>query len=109
MYSSVRTAGTLPERKSVDHDDVRSADDSITGSIGKLVPRVGGSDLDAGGQSRLDGADLVCELLTGEVSAVESFGTHGDGVDRVLVLLGDVGDGLEVLLERFLNIRPSKR
>jgi hypothetical protein len=108
-YSSVLAAGTLPEGEGVDHNYVRSADNGIAGSIGKLIPRVGGSNLDAGWQSRLDSADLVCELFAGEVSAVEGLGTDGDSVDRVLVLFGNVGDGLEVLLERLLNIRPMKR
>jgi hypothetical protein len=35
---SVLTAGTLPEGEGVYHDDVGSTDNSITGSIGKLVP-----------------------------------------------------------------------
>ena len=104
---SIVLAGALPESKCVDHDDIRSTDDGIAGSISKFVPRVGGSDLDALGQLGLDGADLVLELLAGEVSTVESLGTNGYGVDAVGVLLGNVGDGLEILVEGLFDIGPS--
>jgi hypothetical protein len=36
--SGVLTTGTLPEGKGVYHDDVRGANDSVTGSVGELVP-----------------------------------------------------------------------
>jgi hypothetical protein len=103
---SVLAAGALPEGKSVHHDDVSGADEGIAGSVGELVPRVGCSNLDARGQLGLDGLDLTGELLASEVSAVERLGTDGDGVDGIGVLLGNVGDGLEVLVERLLNIWP---
>lgn len=103
---SVIAAGALPEGKSVDHDDIGGADDSITGSVGELVPRVCGSNLDARGQLRLDSLDLTGELLASEVAAVERLGADGDGVDGVGVLLGNVGDGLEVLVEGLLDIGP---
>lgn len=103
----VVAAGALPEGKSVDHDDISSANDSITGTVGELVPGVGGSDLDALRQLALDGADLVAQLGAGEVAAVEGLGANGDGVNGVGVAAGDIGDGLEVLLEGFLNIGPG--
>ena len=103
---SVIAAGALPEGKSVDHDDVGGADDGITGSVGELVPRVCCADLDAGGQLGLDRLDLAGELLAGEVAAVERLGADGHGVDGVGVLLGDVGNGLEVLVEGLLDIGP---
>ena len=104
---SVLTAGTLPESKGVNHDDVGSANDGITSSISELVPRVGGSDLDALRQAALDGADLVLQLGAGEVAAVKGLRTDGYGVDRIGVLLGNVGNGLEVLLEGLLDIGPA--
>ena len=55
----------------------------------------------------LDSLDLAGELLTSEVSTVEGLRTDGYGVDRIGVLLGNVGNGLEVLLEGLLDIGPA--
>jgi hypothetical protein len=51
--------------------------------------------------------DLALELLAREVAAVQRLGADGYGVDSVGVLLGDVGDGLEVLVEGLLDIGPE--
>lgn len=104
---SVVAAGALPEGKSINHDDISSADDGITGAVGELVPGVGGSDLDALRQLALHSADLVRQLGAGEVAAIKGLGTDSDGIDGVGVAAGDIGDGLEVLLERVLNIGPG--
>jgi hypothetical protein len=105
----VLAAGALPESKGVDHDDVCLLDNSVTGTVGEFVPAVGGSDLDALGQFRLDCRNLAREFLASEVSAVERLGSDGNGVNGVGVLAGDVGDGLEILVEGLLNIGPGRR
>lgn len=73
----------LPEGKSVDEQDIRRLDDGIRSSIGVFVPAVGGADLDAW-ERLLDGLHLACELLAGEVAAVEGLGSDSYGVDLVL-------------------------
>lgn len=105
--TSVVARSTLPEGKGVDHDDVGGADDGIAGTVSKFVPRVGGSDLDALGERALHSGNLLLQLRAGEVAAVQGLGADGDGVDGIGVGAGDVGDGLEVLLERVFDIRPD--
>lgn len=100
------TAGTLPESESVDHDDIGGSDDGITGTVGELVPAVCSADLDASGKLGLDSLNLALELLASEVSAVKSLGTDSYGVDGIGVLLRDIGDGLEIFVERLFDIRP---
>jgi hypothetical protein len=97
----------LPEGEGVDEDDVRGADDGVAGAVGELVPRVGRADLDGFGQLALDCRDLVLELLAGEVAAVQRLGADGDGVDLGSPVLGGGGNGVEVVVERFLDIGPE--
>jgi hypothetical protein len=104
---TILTAGSLPESESVNHDDICGTDDGISGAVRKLVPTVRSTDFDAGGQRGLDSLYLSLELLTGEVSAVEGLGADGNGVNGIGVLLRNVGDGLEVLVERLLNVGPG--
>lgn len=104
---SVVLARSLPEGKGVDHDDIRGTNDGIARAISELVPAIGGADFDARGQRRLDSADLLLELLTGEVSAVEGLGTDGYGVNGRGILISDVGDGFEVFLEGLFDIGPG--
>jgi hypothetical protein len=105
----VLAAGALPESKSVHHDDVCLLDDSVAGAVCEFVPAVGGSDLDALGQLRLDSRDLAREFLACEVSAIKSLGSNGDGVDCVGVLACNVGDSLKILVKGLLNVRPERR
>lgn len=63
---------------------------SVTGAVGELVPAVSGTNQDTLGDLVHDMGDVGVELRSGQVSAVESLGTDGDGVDDVLV----TGDGL---------------
>ena len=97
----------LPEGEGVDHDDIGGTNDGVASAVGKLVPGVRGADLDALRQLALDNADLLLQLRASEVAAVQGLGADSDSVDRVSVGAGDVGDGLEVLLERVLNVRPT--
>jgi hypothetical protein len=97
----------LPESKGVDHDDVCGTNDSISGAVRKLVPAICRANLDAGRQLRLDGLDLGLELLAGKVSAVKRLGANGNGVNGIGVLLRNIGNSLEILVERFLNIGPG--
>ena len=98
---------TLPEGEGVDHDDVGGTNDGVTGTVGELVPGVRSADLDALGQLALDSADLLLQLRAGEVASVQGLGADGDSINGASIRAGDVGDGLEVLLERFLNVGPT--
>jgi hypothetical protein len=69
----VLAASTLPESEGVDHDDVCSANNGVSGTVRKLVPGVCSADLDTLGNCSLDGRDLALEFLTGEVTTVEGF------------------------------------
>jgi hypothetical protein len=62
----------------------------IAGTVGELVPAVGGTNKDTLGDTVHDMLDVGMELGPGQVTAVESLGANGDGVDDVLV----TGDGL---------------
>ena len=90
----------LPVGEGVDEQDVDAAgDQGVRGAVGVLVPGVGGPDLDLGGQAALDGVDLLEELGTGEVAAVEGLGADGNGVDGVGVLIGVLLDGAVIGIE----------
>jgi hypothetical protein len=96
ILTSVVAAGALPEGKGVDHNNIRCADDGVTGTVGELVPRICSANLHARGQRSLDGLDLALELVACEVAAIHGLGTDCDGIDGIIVLLSDVGNGFEV-------------
>lgn len=105
---SVLDVLTLPVGEGIGENNVDATlHDSVTSTIGPLVPGVGGADL---GTLRQDGAnviDLVEQLVASEVAAVQRLGTDGDGVDLVSILVGRVGlEGLLVGLERLVDVGP---
>jgi hypothetical protein len=62
VYKDLRrvlAASTLPESKSINHNDVCGSNDGISGTVGKLVPAVRRADLDALRKLRLDSLDLA--------------------------------------------------
>lgn len=105
----VLPGSSLPESECVDEDNISRAEDGVGGAVSELVPAVGGSDLDALRKSLLDSLDLALELLAREVAAVERLGADGDGVDDVLELVGDLLDGVQVVVEGFLDIGPVQK
>jgi hypothetical protein len=65
-------------------------EESVTSTVGELVPAVGGTDKDTLGDLVHNVANVGVELGSGQVATVKGLGTDSDGVDDVLV----TGDGL---------------
>lgn len=100
-------ARTLPERERVDHENVNGWEDSVRSAIVELVPRVRSANLNVIRQLALDGIDLGLELRAREIAAVQRLGADSHGVDGVLVLVCDGGDGVEVVVEGFFDVGPA--
>lgn len=97
---------SLPVREAIDHDDVDAAgDNSIGGTVLKLVPGIGSADLEAR-KGLLCLLDELHELRAGEGLAVQGLGADGDGVNGVLVLWGVLLECVEVLGEGLLVVGP---
>lgn len=81
-------------------------DQWVGGSISKLVPAVGGTDLEAR-ELLLNLLDTAQELLGGKGATVETLGADSDRVNNILVTRDLALEDGEILIERLVIIGPK--
>lgn len=85
-----------------------SLDDRVGSTVRELVPAVCGSNGDFG-EDLLGLLDFAEKLLAVKVATVESFGADSDGLDDIFVSRNASLEGIDILVERFIRIRPKKK
>lgn len=85
-----------------------SLDDRVGSTVRELVPAVCGSNGDFG-EDLLGLLDLAEKLLAVKVATVESFGADSDGLNDIFVSRNASLEGIDILVERFIRIRPKKK
>lgn len=95
---------SLPETESIDKENIDCGNNGIRSAVGEFVPRISSADSNTW-QSALDLVDLVNELITSEVLAVQGLGANSDSKDLVLVLAVDRLDRIKIRSQGTRNPR----
>lgn len=77
-------------------------EEGVASAVGELVPALGGADKDTLGHVIHNVTDISVKLGSGQVTAVESLGSDGNGVNDIPITGDGLLDGGPIFLEGWL-------